>query len=75
MELLLLIAGGMFVLETISVVLQVFRYKRFKKRIFKMAPIHHHFELSGWKETQVVPRFWILAALCALVALAALKIR
>ncbi len=75
MELLLVIAGFMFVLEAVSVVLQVFWFKRFKKRIFKMAPIHHHFELSGWKETQVVVRFWILSALFALIALSALKIR
>lgn len=74
-EVLLVVAGSMFVLETVSVILQVFWFKRFKKRIFKMAPIHHHFELSGWAETQVVPRFWILAALAALLALAALKIR
>lgn len=74
-ELLLIVAGAMFVVEALSVVLQVFSYKRFKKRIFKMAPIHHHFELSGWKETQVVVRFWILSALFALLALSALKIR
>ncbi len=74
-EVLLAIAGGMFVLEALSVVLQVFWFKRFKKRIFKMSPIHHHFELSGWKETQVVARFWILSALFAIIALAALKVR
>ncbi len=74
-EVLLVVAGGMFVLEAFSVVLQVFWYKRFKKRIFKMSPIHHHFELSGWKETQVVARFWILSALFAIIALSALKIR
>ena len=74
-ELLLAIAGGMFVLETVSVALQVFWFKRTGKRIFKMAPLHHHFELSGWKETQVVTRFWILSALFALLALSALKIR
>lgn len=74
-ELVLVIAGFMFVLEAVSVVLQVFWFKNFNKRIFKMAPIHHHFELSGWKETQVVPRFWILATLFALIALSTLKIR
>lgn len=74
-EVLLVIAGGMFVLEALSVVLQVFWFKNFKRRIFKMSPIHHHFELSGWKETQVVPRFWILSAIFALLALSALKIR
>lgn len=74
-EILLIVAGFMFVLETVSVILQVFCFKRYKKRIFKMAPIHHHFELSGWKETQVVVRFWILSVVCAIVALATIKIR
>ncbi|NPV03088.1 MAG: phospho-N-acetylmuramoyl-pentapeptide-transferase [Brevinematales bacterium] len=75
LELQLLIAGFVFVMETVSVVLQVFWFKRFKKRIFRMAPIHHHFELGGWKETQVVVRFYIISVLCALIALSALKIR
>ncbi len=80
-EILLLVAGGMFVLETVSVTLQTsyFRYtkKRYGtgRRIFLMAPIHHHFEKKGWKETQVVIRFWILSAMCALLALSTLKIR
>lgn len=80
-ELLLLIAGGMFVLETLSVVIQTTYFKYTKKRFgtgrrfFLMAPIHHHFEKRGWKETQVVVRFWILSALCALIALTTLKIR
>ncbi|QJR22688.1 Phospho-N-acetylmuramoyl-pentapeptide-transferase [Brevinematales bacterium NS] len=80
-EVLLVIAGGMFVLETVSVLLQRSYFKWTKhtqgtgKRIFLMAPIHHHFEKKGWKETQVVIRFWILAALCALASLAFLKIR
>jgi len=74
-EVLLVIAGAMFVVETLSVMIQVFCFKRFKRRVFKMTPIHHHFELSGWKETQVVVRFWILSALFALIALSALKIR
>ena len=80
-EFLLIIAGGMFVLENVSVVMQrtYFKYtkKRYGegKRIFLMAPIHHHFEKKGWKETQVVVRFWILAGLCALLSLATLKIR
>ncbi len=74
-EVLLVVAGAMFVFETLSVVLQVFWFKRTGKRIFKMSPIHHHFELVGWKETQVVIRFWILSALFSLLSLAALKIR
>lgn len=75
-ELLLVIVGGVFVVEALSVILQVLSYKfRNKKRIFKMAPIHHHFELSGWHESKVVIRFWILGALCALLTLATLKIR
>ncbi|MEE8405428.1 MAG: phospho-N-acetylmuramoyl-pentapeptide-transferase [candidate division Zixibacteria bacterium] len=75
-ELLLVIIGGVFVIEVLSVVLQVLSYRyRGGKRIFKMAPIHHHFELLGWPEPKVVIRFWIIGALCALVALATLKIR
>jgi phospho-N-acetylmuramoyl-pentapeptide-transferase len=75
-ELLLVVVGGVFVLEALSVILQVASYKlRNKKRIFKMAPIHHHFELSGWPEAKVVVRFWIIGALCALLTLATLKIR
>lgn len=74
-ELLLPIAGFMFVLETLSVMIQVVSYKCRKKRVFKMAPIHHHFELSGWKENQVVVRFWILGIFFALLALASLKVR
>lgn len=75
-ELLLIVVGGVFVLEALSVILQVGSYRlRNKKRIFKMAPIHHHFELSGWPEAKVVVRFWIIGALCALLTLATLKIR
>jgi phospho-N-acetylmuramoyl-pentapeptide-transferase len=75
-ELLLVVVGGVFVLEALSVIIQVSSYKlRNKKRIFKMAPIHHHFELSGWPEAKVVVRFWIIGALCALLTLATLKIR
>ncbi|KAA3634217.1 MAG: phospho-N-acetylmuramoyl-pentapeptide-transferase [Calditrichaeota bacterium] len=75
-ELLLVIVGGVFVIEALSVILQVLSYRfRNKKRIFKMAPIHHHFELSGWHESKVVIRFWILGALFALLTLATLKIR
>jgi len=64
-ELLLLIVGGIFVLEALSVVIQVGWYKKFRTRVFKMAPIHHHFEMSGWSETKVMVRFWIITAICA----------
>lgn len=74
-ELLLVIIGGLFVLEAMSVILQVSSYKLRKKRIFKMAPLHHHFELKGWKEPKVVVRFWIIAIMMALIALSTLKIR
>ncbi|MDF1544769.1 MAG: phospho-N-acetylmuramoyl-pentapeptide-transferase [bacterium] len=75
-ELLLVIVGGVFVLEALSVILQVLSYKyRGGKRIFKMAPIHHHFELLGWAESKVVVRFWILGVICALLTLATLKVR
>lgn len=75
-EILLVVVGGLFVAEALSVMLQVASYRlRNKKRIFRCAPLHHHFELGGWAETQVVVRFWILAILCALMGLATLKIR
>ena len=74
-EVLILIIGGVFVLEIASVILQVASYKLRKKRIFKMAPLHHHFELSGWAETKVVIRFWILGGLFAIIALSTLKIQ
>ena len=75
-ELLLVIIGAVYVAEALSVVLQVFSYKFFnKKRIFKMAPLHHHFEKSGWKETQVVFRFYIIGIIMALIGIATLKIR
>lgn len=74
-ELVLCIIGGLFVLEAISVILQVGYYKLTKKRIFLMAPIHHHFEKLGWAESTVVIRFWIIASILALVGLATLKIR
>jgi len=75
-ELTLVIVGGVFVVEALSVIIQVSVFKMFGgKRIFKCTPIHHHFEMSGWTETQVVVRFWILAGLCALAGLATLKIR
>ena len=74
-ELVLFIMGFIFVIETVSVILQVGSYKLRKKRIFKMAPIHHHFELKGWAEPKVVVRFWILTAMFVLIGLASLKIR
>ena len=74
-EMLLLIVGGVFVAEALSVIIQVFTYQTWKKRVFKMAPLHHHFELSGWKEPQVVVRFWIAGAILALLTLSTLKIR
>jgi phospho-N-acetylmuramoyl-pentapeptide-transferase len=74
-EFLLIIAGGLFVLEAMSVILQIGSFKLRRKRIFRMAPLHHHFELAGWNETKVVIRFWILAIIFALLALATLKLR
>jgi phospho-N-acetylmuramoyl-pentapeptide-transferase len=74
-ELVLFLMGGIFVLETVSVILQVGSYKLRKKRIFKMAPIHHHFELKGWPEPRVVVRFWIITVVLVLLGLATLKLR
>ncbi len=74
-ELLLLIAGGIFVMETLSVMLQVASFKLRGKRIFKMAPIHHHFELLGWPETKITIRFWIVSIILSLIAILTLKIR
>jgi len=71
-EILLAIVGGVFVMETLSVMIQVFWYKKTGKRFFKMAPIHHHFEQLGWKETTVVVRFWIVGFVLALLGFAAL---
>ncbi|MCZ6674139.1 MAG: phospho-N-acetylmuramoyl-pentapeptide-transferase [Verrucomicrobia bacterium] len=71
----LVIVGGIFVMEALSVIIQVFSYKTRKKRIFKMAPIHHHFELKGWPESKVVIRFWILSLSFALAGLGTLKLR
>ena len=74
-ELLLALIGGVFVLEAGSVILQVASFKLTGRRIFKMSPIHHHFELSGWKESTVIVRFWILSIIFALLGLATLKLR
>lgn len=74
-EIVLAIVGGLFVLEALSVIIQVASYKLTGKRVFKMAPIHHHFEQLGWSEPQVVVRFWIIAVVLALVGLSSLKLR
>jgi len=74
-EALILIIGGVFVLEIASVIIQIVSFKLRKKRVFKMAPLHHHFELSGWAESKVVIRFWILGGLFAIIALSTLKIQ
>jgi phospho-N-acetylmuramoyl-pentapeptide-transferase len=74
-EMLLVIVGGVFVAEALSVILQVSSFKLRGKRIFKMAPLHHHFELLGWHESKVVVRFWIVGALLALLTLSTFKIR
>ena len=74
-ELLLLFLGGVYIIELLSVVLQVGSYKLRKKRIFKMAPLHHHFEILGWTETKIITRFWILGLIMALCALTTLKLR
>lgn len=74
-ELLLVLVGGLFVLEAGSVLLQVASFKLLGKRVFRMAPLHHHFELLGWSESKVTIRFWILAILFALMSLATLKLR
>ena len=74
-ELVALIMGGIFVLETASVILQVASFKLTGKRIFRMAPIHHHFELKGWAEPKVIVRFWIISLLLVLLGLATLKVR
>ena len=74
-EVLLILVGGLFVIEAVSVILQVGSFKLRGKRIFRMAPIHHHFELAGWSETKVVIRFWIMAILFSLLSLATLKLR
>jgi phospho-N-acetylmuramoyl-pentapeptide-transferase len=66
-EVLLLVIGGIFVIEALSVLIQVFAFQRFRRRVFLMAPIHHHFELLGWSETKIILRFWIVAAVCSAI--------
>ncbi|MCK5355382.1 MAG: phospho-N-acetylmuramoyl-pentapeptide-transferase, partial [Methyloprofundus sp.] len=74
-EIVLVIMGGIFVMETVSVIMQVVSFKLTGKRIFRMAPIHHHFELKGWPEPRVIVRFWIITFILVLVGLATLKLR
>jgi phospho-N-acetylmuramoyl-pentapeptide-transferase len=74
-EIVLVIMGGVFVIETLSVMIQVASFKLTGKRVFRMAPLHHHFELKGWKENQVVVRFWIITMLLVLFGLSTLKLR
>jgi phospho-N-acetylmuramoyl-pentapeptide-transferase len=74
-EILLAIVGGIFVAEALSVIFQVASYRIRKKRIFAMAPLHHHYELKGWAEPKIIVRFWIIAAMLALVAISTLKLR
>jgi phospho-N-acetylmuramoyl-pentapeptide-transferase len=74
-EIVLFIMGGVFVVETLSVMLQVGSFKLTGKRIFRMAPLHHHYELKGWKENQVVVRFWIITMMLVLIGLSTLKLR
>jgi len=74
-ELLLVIVGGIFVLEAVSVIVQVASFKLRRKRVFNMAPIHHHFELKGWAEPKVIVRFWIMALILGLIAISTLKLR
>jgi phospho-N-acetylmuramoyl-pentapeptide-transferase len=74
-EILLGLIGFIFVMETMSVMIQVGSYKTRKKRVFRMAPIHHHFEIVGWKENKITIRFWILALMANILALLTLKLR
>ncbi|WDT78847.1 MAG: hypothetical protein MPW14_16925 [Candidatus Manganitrophus sp.] len=74
-ELLLALVGGIFVMEALSVIFQVASFKSSGKRVFLMAPIHHHFELKGWKEPKIVVRFWIVSIILALLSLSTLKLR
>jgi phospho-N-acetylmuramoyl-pentapeptide-transferase len=74
-EVVLVIVGGIFVMEAVSVILQVASFKLRGKRIFAMAPLHHHFELRGWSETKVTTRFWVLSVIFSFLVLAQLKLR
>ena len=74
-ELLLVLVGGVFVIEALSVILQVASFRFTGKRLFKCSPLHHHFQFIGWSENQIIVRFWIIASLLALLTLVTLKIR
>jgi phospho-N-acetylmuramoyl-pentapeptide-transferase len=74
-EIVLGIVGGLFVVETLSVIIQVLYFKRTGKRVFLMAPIHHHYEKKGWAEPTIVIRFWIISLILAIIGLATLKVR
>ena len=74
-ELVFALMGGIFVAEALSVMIQVISYKTRGKRVFRMAPLHHHFELSGWPESRVTIRFWIITVVLVLIGLSALKLR
>jgi phospho-N-acetylmuramoyl-pentapeptide-transferase len=74
-EIVFFIMGGVFVIETLSVMIQVISFKLTGRRVFRMAPLHHHFELKGWKENQVVVRFWIITMMLVLIGLSTLKLR
>jgi phospho-N-acetylmuramoyl-pentapeptide-transferase len=74
-EIVFFIMGGLFVMEALSVMIQVGSYKLTGKRVFRMAPLHHHYELKGWKETQVVVRFWIITMMLVLIGLCTIKLR
>ena len=74
-ELVLFIVGGIFVIEAMSVIIQVVSYRTRRRRVFLMAPIHHHFQIKGWAESKIVIRFWIISVILALIGLATLKLR
>jgi phospho-N-acetylmuramoyl-pentapeptide-transferase len=74
-ELVLVIVGGLFVMEALSVIVQVASFRLCGRRVFRMAPLHHHFELKGWPEPKIIVRFWIVSIVLALVALSTLKLR
>ena len=74
-EIVLAIMGGIFVIETMSVILQVISFRFTGRRLFRMAPLHHHYELKGWEEPKIIVRFWIISLILVLIALATLKIR
>jgi len=74
-EIVLFIMGGIFVMETLSVIIQVASYKLTGRRVFRMAPLHHHFELKGWPEPRVIVRFWIITVVLVLIGLSTLKLR